>query len=218
MRLILLGPPGSGKGTQAKLIVDNNNIPQLSTGSMLREAVAAGSQTGKKAKSAMDAGKLVSDYIVIAIVSERVDKPDCTNGFILDGFPRTLPQADALGAMLDKKGLHLNCVVELQVDDDALVERISGRFSCSHCGEGYHDKYKLPASPGKCDNCKNKEFVRRADDNAETLRIRLQSYYKETAPLVGYYYAKGLLKGVDGMGSIEEIGRNVQKVLKEVSP
>ena len=215
MRLILLGPPGSGKGTQAHLIVDNNDIPQLSTGSMLRDAVAAKSEIGKKAKAAMDAGKLVSDYIVIEIVSERIDKRDCAKGFILDGFPRTLPQADALGAKLDEKGINLDCVVELQVDDDALVERISGRFSCSKCGEGYHDKYKLPLKPNECDRCGEKEFDRRADDNAQTLRTRLQAYYKETAPLVGYYYAKGLLKGVDGMGSIEEIGKNVQKALDE---
>ncbi len=216
MRLILLGPPGSGKGTQANLIEDNNSIPQLSTGSMLRDAVEAQTGTGIKAKSAMDAGKLVSDYVVIAIVSERIDKPDCANGFILDGFPRTLPQADALGAMLDEKELKLDCVVELQVDDDALVERISGRFTCSECGEGYHDKYKLPAVSGKCDRCDSKEFMRRADDNAKTLHTRLQAYYKETAPLVGYYYAKGLLRGVNGMGDMDGIAEEIQTVLDKI--
>ena len=213
MRLILLGPPGAGKGTQAKLISKNNNIPQLSTGEMLRDAVAERTQTGLKAKAAMDAGKLVSDYIVIDIVSERVDKQDCTGGFILDGFPRTLAQSDALGAMLDKKGLILNCVVELQVDDEALVERVSGRFTCSNCGEGYHDKYKLPLKSGECEECGGIEFMRRSDDNAETLRTRLQSYYKQTAPLVGYYYAKGLLRGVEGMGAIEKIAKDVQIAL-----
>ena len=216
MRLILLGPPGAGKGTQAKLIVDNNNIPQLSTGDMLRDAVEAQSRVGKRAKETMDAGELVSDDIVIDIVSDRIDQPDCAKGFILDGFPRTLAQADALGAMFDKKGIRLGCVVELQVDDDALVERISGRYTCSNCGEGYHDKYKLPETEGKCDRCGHDDFTRRADDNAETLRIRLQAYYKETAPLVGYYYAKGLLRGVDGMGGIEEIAEQVQKVLDTI--
>jgi len=213
MRLILLGPPGAGKGTQAKLIVDNNNIPQLSTGEMLREAVAAQSKVGKRAKATMDEGKLVSDEIVIDIVSDRIDQADCAKGFILDGFPRTLAQADALGVMFDNKGIRLGCVVELQVDDEALVERISGRFTCSNCGEGYHDTFKQPATEGKCDRCGSDDFTRRADDNAETLRTRLQAYYKETAPLVGYYYAKGLLKGVDGMGEIDEIAKQVQKVL-----
>jgi len=217
MRLILLGPPGSGKGTQAKLIVDNNAIPHLSTGDMLRQAVAAGTETGKKAKAVMNAGKLVSDDIVNAIVSERIDMSDCASGFILDGYPRTLKQADVLGNMLEGKRLKLNCVVALRVDDDALVERVSGRFTCSKCGEGYHDKYKLPLEPGKCDRCSSKIFTRRVDDNEETMRTRLQAYYKETAPLIGFYYAKGLLRGVDGMGDIAEVAEGVQQVLEEVA-
>ena len=214
MRLILLGPPGAGKGTQAKLIVDRFNIPQLSTGDMLRGAVASGSKIGQRAKAVMDAGKLVSDDIVIGIVSERVDEEDCANGFILDGFPRTLQQADALEAMFEEKGLTLSAVVELQVDDDALVERVAGRFTCANCGEGYHDKFKLPAKPNVCDRCGSGDFARRADDNEETMRTRLRAYYKETAPLVGYYYAKGNLRGVDGMGSIAKIAAQIEQVLK----
>ena len=213
MILILLGPPGAGKGTQAKLIVDRYSIPQLSTGEMLREAVASGSKIGKRAKTVMDAGKLVSDDIVIGIVSERVDMDDCKNGFILDGFPRTLQQADALEAMFEEKGINLDTVIELVVDDDALVDRIAGRFTCGNCGEGYHDKHKLPSNPTQCDKCGAKDFRRRADDNEETLRMRLRAYYKETAPLVGYYYAKGLLRGVDGMGSIAKISAEINEVL-----
>ena len=216
MRLILIGPPGSGKGTQAKLISERNKIPHLSTGEMLRDAVEAKSEVGIKAKSAMDSGKLVSDAIVISIVSERIDMPDCTKGFILDGFPRTLTQADALSAMLEGKGLQLDCVVELLVDDEALVDRIAGRFTCGACDEGYHDKYKLPKKPNICDHCGSSEFIRRADDNAKTLMTRLQAYYKKTAPLVGYYYAKRLHHGVNGMGEIDGISEDIQTVLENV--
>jgi len=213
MRLILLGPPGAGKGTQAKLLVDHYDIPQLSTGDMLREAVAEETEVGLKAKAVMESGKLVSDDIVNAIVSDRLDKDDCANGFILDGYPRTLEQADSLGSMLEKKSMPLDCVVELEVDDDALVERVSGRFTCAKCGEGYHDKFKMPANPEKCDRCGSQEFKRRPDDNAETMRVRLQAYYKETAPLVGYYYAKHLLRRVDGMGEIGTVQEHVRDVL-----
>jgi adenylate kinase len=213
MKLILLGPPGAGKGTQAKLLVERHNIPQLSTGDMLREAVAAGTDAGLKAKSVMEAGKLVSDDIVIGIVSDRIDQDDCGNGFILDGFPRTLEQADALGVMLKEKGLQLDSVVELEVDDDALVERVAGRYTCGNCGEGYHDTFKQPAKEGVCDKCGSPDFKRRADDNAETMRTRLQAYYKETAPLAGYYYAHGMLKRVDGMGDISQIAASIDDVL-----
>lgn len=214
MRLILLGPPGAGKGTQAKFIVDNFSVPQLSTGDMLREAVASGSEVGKRAKAVMESGKLVSDEIVIGIVSDRVEQDDCKKGFILDGFPRTLEQADALGEMLEDKGIALDTVVELVVDDDALVERVAGRYTCANCGEGYHDTFKKPEKDGVCDRCGSEEFKRRADDNAETMRTRLQAYYKETAPLVGYYYAKNMLTRIDGMGDIGEISGEIDKALK----
>lgn len=202
MRLILLGPPGAGKGTQARLLLDHFRIPQLSTGDMLREAVAAESPVGLQAKAVMDEGKLVSDEIVNAIVSERLDRSDCASGFILDGYPRTLLQADALEKMLEEKNKALNCVIEITVDDDQLVQRISGRFTCASCGEGYHDTFKMPKVADTCDRCGSHEFKRRPDDNAETLRTRLQAYYKETSPLIGYYYAKGLLRKIDGMGEI----------------
>ena len=173
MKLILLGPPGAGKGTQAKLIVDKYSIPQLSTGDMLREAVANQTEIGKKAKAVMDAGELVSNEIVNAIVSERLDADDCKNGFILDGFPRTLDQAEALSEMLSNKGTDLDDVIELKVDDEALVERVSGRYTCANCGEGYHDTFKVPATENVCDRCGSSEFKRRPDDNADTLRTRL---------------------------------------------
>ncbi|MCG6858543.1 MAG: adenylate kinase [Salaquimonas sp.] len=213
MRLILLGPPGAGKGTQAKLLVEHYTIPQLSTGDMLRGAVAAETPIGLKAKAVIDAGKLVSDETVNVIVSERIDKPDCARGFILDGYPRTLQQADALEAMLAEKDMALDCVVELVVNDEQLVERISGRFTCANCGEGYHDVFKKPKVADTCDRCGHHEFKRRPDDNADTMRTRLQAYYKETSPLIGYYHAKGLLRRVDGMGEIGTIHAAIREVL-----
>ncbi len=216
MRLILLGPPGAGKGTQSQRLVDKLGIPQLSTGDMLREAVKAGTEVGLKAKAVMDAGNLVSDEIVNAIVSERIDQPDAAKGFILDGYPRTLVQADAVEAMLAEKGLDLDCVIELEVDDNVLVERISGRYSCAKCGTGYHDTNKKPLVAGVCDKCGSTEFKRRPDDNAETVRTRLEAYYKQTSPLIGYYYAKGKLKKVDGMADMEDVTASIEKILSDL--
>ncbi len=216
MRLILLGPPGAGKGTQSQRLVDKLGIPQLSTGDMLREAVKAGTEVGLKAKAVMDAGNLVSDEIVNAIVSERIDQPDAAKGFILDGYPRTLVQADAVEAMLAEKGLDLDCVIELEVDDNVLVERISGRYSCAKCGTGYHDTNKKPLVAGVCDKCGSTEFKRRPDDNAETVRTRLEAYYKQTSPLIGYYYAKGKLKKVDGMADMDDVTASIEKILSDL--
>lgn len=217
MNIILLGPPGAGKGTQAKRIEDRRNLVQLSTGDMLRAAVAAGSQIGLKAKAVMKRGDLVSDEIVIGIISERIDEPDCAGGFILDGFPRTLAQADALGALLKSKGKMLDAVVEMRVDDDRLVERITGRFTCGNCGEGYHDAFKRPQREGACDKCGSAEFKRRADDNEETLRSRLLAYYKETSPLIGYFHAKGLLRSIDGMAQIDNVTQSIERVLDDAT-
>lgn len=213
MRLILLGPPGAGKGTQAQRIVDKHGIPQLSTGDMLRAAVSAGTEVGKRAKAVMDAGKLVSDEIVIAIVSERIDAPDCANGFILDGFPRTLVQADATEKMLSDKGLDLSAVIEIKVDDEVLADRIAGRYTCASCGTGYHDTNLKPKVEGVCDKCGSTHFKRRPDDNRDTVRTRLQAYYKETSPLIGYYYAKGKLHSVDGMGEIDNVTTDIEAIL-----
>lgn len=216
MRLILLGPPGAGKGTQAQRIVEKHGIPQLSTGDMLRAAVSAGTEVGKRAKAVMDAGKLVSDDIVIAIVSERIDAPDCANGFILDGFPRTLVQADATEAMLSGKKLELSAVIEIRVDDEILADRIAGRYTCANCGAGYHDENLRPKVEGVCDKCGSTHFKRRPDDNRETVRTRLQAYYKETSPLIGYYHAKGKLHSVDGMGEIDAVTGEIEAILAKL--
>jgi len=214
MRLILLGPPGAGKGTQAQRIVEKHGIPQLSTGDMLRAAVTAGTEVGKQAKALMDAGKLVSDEVVIGIVSERIDQADCAKGYILDGFPRTLVQADATEAMLNKKGLALSKVIEIRVDDEILTARVAGRYTCAQCGAGYHDENLKPKVAGVCDKCGSTHFKRRPDDNADTVKTRLQSYYKETSPLIGYYHAKGLLAAVDGMAEIDEVTASIETILK----
>ena len=214
MRLILLGPPGAGKGTQAQRIVEKFGIPQLSTGDMLRAAVSAGTDVGKRAKAVMDAGKLVSDDIVIAIVSERIDQPDCAKGFILDGFPRTLVQADATDAMLKAKGLDLSKVLEIKVNDEVLADRVSGRYTCANCGAGYPDTNLRPRQEGVCDRCGSTHFKRRPDDNRETVVTRLQAYYKETSPLIGYYHAKGKLASVDGMADIDRVTSDIEKILE----
>ena len=213
MRLILLGPPGAGKGTQAQRLIEKHRIPQLSTGDMLRAAVAAQTEVGKKAKAVMDAGHLVSDEIVNAIVSDRIDQDDCADGFILDGYPRTLNQADAVEGMLKDKGLKLDHVIQMQVDDDVLVSRVAGRYSCARCGAVYHDTDKTPKVDGVCDNCGSTEFKRRPDDNAETMRTRLRAYYKDTSPLVGYYHCKGTLRTVDGMQAIDDVTASIEAIV-----
>ena len=205
MILILLGPPGSGKGTQAKRLEDGRGLVQLSTGDMLRAAVASGNEMGQQAKKVMDVGELMPDEIMIQIISDRIDEPDCQNGFILDGFPRTTPQAEALDKLLDAKSLNLGKVIELKVDEEALVERVTGRYSCAKCGSGYHDKFQQPKQDGVCDSCGSTEFSRRSDDNEETVRSRLAAYHDQTAEIVPYYLGKGLLAEINGMAEIEDV-------------
>jgi adenylate kinase len=216
VNLILLGPPGAGKGTQAKRLTDQRGLVQLSTGDMLRAEVKSGSPLGIEAKKVMDAGQLVSDAIVIEMIDHRIDKPDAAKGFILDGFPRTVAQAEALDAMLARKGRKIDEVIELKVDDTALVERISGRFTCAKCGTGYHDKFHRPKVDGTCDKCGSHEFVRRPDDNAETVKARLVAYHKQTAPILPYYAKKGLLRSVDGMAEMADVARQIDQVLAAV--
>ena len=213
MKLILLGPPGAGKGTQAKFLVDAYGIPQLSTGDMLREAVSNGTEVGKKAKAVMDAGKLVSDDIMIDLIADRISQADCKSGFILDGFPRTLDQADALYHMLDDKGMKIDKVVSLKVDDDALVERVAGRYTCGNCGEGYHDKFKKPAKEGVCDACGSTDFKRRPDDNEETVRTRMKEYRAKTAPILPIYEARKIVRKVNGMGTMAEVNEAIEAAL-----
>ncbi len=211
--LVLLGKQGAGKGTQAKLIEERHGMKQLSTGDMLRAAVAAGTEIGKRAKAIMDKGDLVSDDIVVGIIADRLDAPDVKKGFILDGFPRNTTQAEALDRMLAGKGLKLDAVIEMKVEEEALVARIAGRYTCGRCGKGYHDTFEKPKKPGVCDACGGTEFIRRADDNEKTVRDRLSIYSRQTAPLVAYYGARGNLRTIDGMGDIDSVTRQVEGVL-----
>lgn len=213
MNIILLGPPGAGKGTQAHRLVADRDMVQLSTGDMLRAARTSGTEMGKQVAAVMDRGDLVTDEIVIGLIAEQLDGDKIGNGFIFDGFPRTLGQADALGKLLESKGQTLHAVIEMKVDDDALVSRITGRYTCSKCGAVYHDVTKKPAKEGVCDNCGSHEFTRRADDNEESLRTRLMNYYRDTSPLIGYYYAKGQLQRIEGLGEIDEVAARVSGIL-----
>ena len=214
MNLILLGPPGAGKGTQAQTLASQYSLAKLSTGDMLRAAVASGSQLGMKAKDIMARGELVPDNLVVGLIRDRIREEDCQKGFILDGFPRTVAQAEALDVMLTAERKRMDHVIELKVDDAKLVERITGRFSCATCGAGYHDTFKQPKAVGKCDECGGTKFTRRDDDKAETVTKRLAAYHAQTAPLLPYYRDKGTLVSVDGMANIDLVEKEIDAILQ----
>jgi adenylate kinase len=215
LNILLLGPPGAGKGTQAKRLEERYGMVQLSTGDMLRAERAAGTPLGKQAQAIMDAGKLVSDDIMIAMIKNRIGQLG-GKGFILDGFPRTVPQAEALDQMLGENKITLDAVIEITVDETALVDRISGRFSCKSCGASYHDRHNQPKQEGVCDVCGSHDFVRRPDDNAETVKARLDAYRKQTTPILPYYKAKGVLRSVDGMAPIDTVTQQIETILNKV--
>ena len=214
MNVILLGPPGAGKGTQAKRLEEKYGLVQLSTGDMLRAERASGSALGKQVQAIMDGGRLVDDATMIALIASRIDKLG-GKGFILDGFPRTVPQAEALDKMLAEKGLKLDRVIQMTVDERALIARLAGRFTCAKCGAPYHDTNHPPKVAGVCDVCGSKEFVRRADDAPEAVKVRLDAYAKQTAPILPYYRGKNILQSVDGMADIDEVTKQIETVLKQ---
>lgn len=213
MNLILLGPPGAGKGTQAQRLEESDGLVQLSTGDMLRAAVASGSEIGRIAKPIIEAGRLVPDDVMVAMIEQRIDEPDCASGFILDGFPRTVAQAEALDEMLRRKNRRLDAVIEMAVDDAILVERISGRFSCASCGAGYHRRFRPTAEEGVCDRCGGTGFKQRPDDNEETVKTRLAAYHALTEPLLPYYRERAILKSVDGMAAIDDVAARIREAV-----
>lgn len=217
MNIILFGPPGAGKGTQAAYLQEQFGLAKLSTGDMLRETAKSGSELGNRLKDIMASGALVSDDIMIAMIRERIALPDCVNGFILDGFPRTTAQAEALQRMLEQEGRGIDAVIEIQVDDKALVERIAGRYSCAHCGAGYHDSFQKPKKDGVCDKCSSTEFSRRSDDNAETVQKRLDAFYAQTAPVLPFYKERKLWRPVDGMQPIGRVSEEIGALMKEAA-
>ena len=214
MNIILLGPPGAGKGTQARKLVDERNMVQLSTGDMLRAARTSGTEMGKMVAGVMDRGELVTDEIVIGLIREQLEADNGAEGYIYDGFPRTLAQADALNALLTEMGENLDRVIEMQVDDEALVARITARSTCGSCGEVYNDGTKPWPADGNCSSCGSTDQTRRADDNEDSLKTRLFAYYKQTSPLVGYYYAKGDLSSIDGLASMDDVAGSITSALK----
>ena len=213
MNLILLGPPGAGKGTQAKRLAQTHGLVQLATGDMVRAAIASGSEVGRRVKAIYDAGQQVPDDIIIQMIADRIGQPDCARGFILDGFPRTVPQAEALDAMLAERGQALNHVILLEVDEAALVDRIAGRFTCQGCGASFHERYRRPRVEGTCDVCGSTDLVHRADDRPEAVKTRFEVYRRQTEPILPYYRARGILRTVNGMADIDEVTRQIEQLL-----